>query len=532
MQTMTALTLAPIVLGVVFYKIPLKISKILLVFTQIYLGFTAFTLMIQTNVGEYIREFMGGETPILFIELISDRVSFVLVALSVLMFSVAFLYAWKEDYFDNRYLLLFLILQGLTIGLFFTDDLFNLFVLMEVSTVVATILIMYRRHDRAIYDGLYYFIIQIVSMMFYLFGLAYIYRIFGVLSISEIAQMIPLVGHASLILPFSFMMAGISLKIGLFPLFSWVSKAYGTPSAPFAVMAILSGMFIKVSLFLFLRLSEVFQPVIDYNHIFLALGFLTGVAGFIKAVGQKNIKLILAYSTISQVGLMVMAFFSGSQTAYWGGMYHIINHAIIKVMLFFVAGIVYETYGTKNIYEIQGVRKQMPFISLVILIGFFGITGAPLLNGSISKYWLMIGVPSIVEAGMWVINLGTMMTYIKFSSILFGESEQPRTIVSDKFKTITLAFLSAFVVLGGIFGIPLANFLFQTSLSIALAGYLQKIVIWLVLFMIGYVIFRYVLNRNSLMYRYLQGTVSLPFSVLLLMIVFVGFMVYGVVFGG
>jgi len=532
MGTMGTLTLAPILLGVIFYKIPLKVSKILLLLLEATIGVAGFLLLTRTSMEQSIVEFMGGDTPILFIELQGNRLSFAFVCLSVLLFSTAFIYAWKEKYFDNRYLLLLLVLQGLINGLIFTDDLFNIFILMEVSTVVATVLIMYRREERSTYDGLYYFIIQVVSMLFYLLGLAYIYRIFGVLSISEVARLVPLADSRSLILPFSLMMAGIGLKIGLFPLFSWVSKAYGTPSAPFPVMAILSGLFIKISLLLFVRLDVLFYPVIDYRPFLLVLGFITGITGFAKAIGQKNIKLILAYSTISQIGLLIMGLFSGSEVGYWGSMYHIFNHAILKVLLFFAAGLLVEAYQTKNIYEIRGVLKRLPLVSFVLIIGILGITGFPFLNGSMSKYWLMYGVPPIVELGMWLVNIGTILTYIKFGRILFGTNEETDA-PKNPLKTGMVFLLSALSIIGGLFGRQIVSFIFQTNLPFSMTSFMEKAGVYFLLMIAGILIYllahkkRLSTWKNNFLYLYLQGTISLPTSVFYLLLFFLALMIYG-----
>ena len=107
------------------------------------------------------------------------------------------------------------------------------------------------------------------------------------------------------------------------------------------------------------------------------------------AVCQKDIKLILAYHTVSQVGLIVAGLCSGTSYGYSGAMLHIYNHALFKSLLFLAAGILIKQYGTRNVYEIRGVMRSLPAVGAACAAGILGITGAPFFNGSISKYFLM-----------------------------------------------------------------------------------------------------------------------------------------------
>lgn len=104
------------------------------------------------------------------------------------------------------------------------------------------------------------------------------------------------------------------------------------------------------------------------------------------AVGQKDLKLILAYSTVSQVGLIMMGINIGTEIAFWGSFYHIFSHTIFKSTLFLTAGLISESYGTRNIYKIRGLFKRMPLVSSATALDVLGVIGAPFFNGSISKY--------------------------------------------------------------------------------------------------------------------------------------------------
>ena len=266
---------------------------------------------------------------------------------------------------NNLFLFLFLILQGLINGIFLSTDLFNLYVLIEVSTIIVSILIMFKKDSQSIYDGIMYLLINIVAMTFFLLGVGYMYKILGSLDMAIIINnMNYITSTNSLILPYCLIITAVGLKSAIMPLFSWLPRAHGTHSSPSIVSAILSGLYVKCGVYLFIRIQYLFSPVFDTDNAFLIMGFLTAIVGFIFALSQTDIKLILSYHTISQIGLIIFGISLNHSYSYWGSIYHIINHAIFKSALFLTAGIIIEEYGTRDLREIKGVYKRMPFVSI------------------------------------------------------------------------------------------------------------------------------------------------------------------------
>ena len=532
-MTMISLILVSVLFGIILYKVPLKVGKALLLLVQGYLGFTAIFLFLQSR-GEALREILGGANNILYIELYGDQVALTFVCLTIFIFTVALLYSCNEAYFSQKFMLLLLILQGLTIGIFLTDDIFNLFILMEVSTLVVVLLIMFKKEFRCVYDGLYYLMIQIVAMLFFLFGIAYLYRVFGVLSITEMIRVLQLgadIPAQTLLLPFAFLMTGICLKIGFFPLFSWVSRSYGTPSSSFTILMILSGLLVKGNIYVFMRLNELFYPTLDYRLFFLVLAFITGVGGAIKALAQKDIKLILAYSTISQVGLIMIGLFLPNQTAGWGSMYHILNHALFKSLLFLGTGMIVDKYQSRHAHKIRGVFKEMPVVALIIIIAILGITGAPFLNGSISKYWILDGSSgTLLEPAIWIINMGTILVYVKYAMILFGKAPKAlyhEQLVAPRVKVSILYVLGFMCLMGGLFGTQIVYFLFDIQLTLSLASLIQKGFIYVVMMLGGAVFYRFFLSKTNKLYLFLEGSLTLPRSCFILLAFFTTLVAYG-----
>ena len=523
---MASLILIPVIFGILLYKLPLKLGKIVLLGVQGYLLVLAVFLFLQTENYQELYTILGGDNPILNIALRGDRLSLLLVVVTNFLFGIGLIYKITDNFFDGKIMLLYLILQGLTNGIFLTDDLFNLFILFEVSTVVTTLLLMFKREGRVVYDALYYLITQMVSMMFFLFGIAFLYRMFGMLSITGIGSLIQYAPASELILPFSFMMAGLCFKLGIFPMHGWVSRAYGLNSAPITQIAVMSSIVMKTSLFWLYRFHHLFLPAFDYTRVFIVLAVVTSIFAAIKAISQKDIRLILAYSTVSQIGLIMAAKFLGDDVSSIGGQYHIVNHAIFKMILFLSAGLIIRKYQTADIYKIRGVMRNIPFAGVASVIGMLAITGFPLTSGSVSKYFMSAGLDGLwLEVLFWIMNFGTILVFVKYSRMLRFEQKEPFKIkVVKQFSLILLVFAS--LVTGFLMSIGI-NTLLQVDLSIDIAKFVQKGIIYVVLILVAMIGYEKVLPKKKILYDNIEH--SLSFS--RMCFVFVAFFTMLIIYG-
>jgi len=298
------------------------------------------------------------------------------------------------------------------------------------------------------------------------------------------------------------------------PLFSWLPKAHGTPGAPSVVSAILSGLHIKCGVYLFIRFQSVFAEVM-IPEFFMIIGIITGIAGVLLALSQTDVKLILAYSTISQIGLIMIGLNASDVYSHTGSIYHIINHAIFKSALFMCAGIVTHAYGTRDISKIRGVLKRYPIVGAATAMAVLGIIGTPAFNGSISKYFITAGLNWAVEGSVILINLGTIIVFTKYSAMLFStervngsfepqsgaEELLTRSEVLCPFKQAAVLVLGALCLAGGIFGERLIGVLFNVSVNVDTGGYIKKTAIFAISVIAGYLIFRFVIGKTSLFKR-------------------------------
>lgn len=491
--------LFPILTSTICYLIPIKVSKYLSLVVQILMVGFAFHIFLEVKQNGLFIQNIGEWPDYIGIALRADPLAAVMTLLTTFIFLIMGIFQLKSEYVNRLFLFLFLALEGLIVGIFLSNDLFNIFVLVEVATVVVSILIMFKRDSQAIYDGILYLLVNVVSMSFFLLGLGILYKSVGVIDFYGVEEAVKnLKSPGSLILPYGFIITSVSLKAALMPLFSWLPKAHGTPSAPSTVSAILSGLYVKTGVYLFLRVQNMFSSQIDTQDIFLIMGFLTAVIGFVLAIAQKDIKLILAYSTVSQIGLIMMGINMESQQAKSAGMYHIINHALFKSTLFLTAGMISEGYKTRNIHEIKGVFKRMPMVSIATILAVMGIIGAPFFNGSISKYWIAYGAKeSWAEYGIMFVNLGTLLCFIRYSVMFTGECEGKK-VHTDFIQRAVVFIMGILCFLGGVFGEQIIYYLFRIDLIMNYTSYFMKILAFMATLFMGIAIYKVWLRKSNI----------------------------------
>lgn len=487
----------PILIATLLYLIPQKFAIIIAFLSYIAMFIASLKLFADTRfLDRVITETIGGEG-ILGITLYCDLTASVFLVLTTFLFLCIFIYTILREKTNQLFNFLIMILESLIILIFLSRDMFNIYVAVEVATVVCSILITFKRDSRSIYDGLVYLLTNIFGMTFFLLGIGMLYRQFGVLDISVLSSLISKSDAKSLILPYSLIMTGVCLKCALVPVYSWLPYAHGTLGVPTTVSAILSGIYVKGGIYLFIRMRDMFMPTINMDLFFLILGIITSISGIIMAVSQKDIKLILAYHTISQLGLIIIGLSMGNNYSTYGAMLHVINHALFKSLLFLASGILIKKYNTRNVYEIRGVMKSIPLVGICIVAGILGITGAPLFNGSISKYFIQAGGNSIwVEIFLIIINFGTVVSFVKFGQILFGK----KVIIDfkyDIYSTMVILVLGILCLMTGILGNEFIYLTFNLKLDIGIGSYIQKGFIWIANFYVSWLLYHHVLSKNK-----------------------------------
>ena len=369
------------------------------------------TLLWQVLQNGPISYHLGGWPPPWGIEYRVDVLSaFVLVLLSgvsaVMMpfarRSVAFeIEGDKQAWFYTMYLLCLTGLLGITI----TGDAFNAFVFLEVSSLSTYVLIAMGRDRRALLAAYQYLIMGTIGATFYVIGIGLLYLVTGSLNMIDIAGRL---GPASaeqmrpIVVALAFLTVGISLKLALFPLHVWLPNAYAY--APSFATAFLAATATKVAVYLFVRIFfSVFGVAISLQalrvcDVLLVLSLAAMFVASILAVYEQNLKRMLAYSSVAQIGYITFGLSLANQNGLTGGIVHLFNHAVMKGALFLALGAVVYRAGTVKLADLGGIGRRMPLTFAAFVIAGLGIIGTPGTAGFISKWYLALGA---LDKGQW-----------------------------------------------------------------------------------------------------------------------------------
>ena len=470
----------------------------------------------------------GGWEETIAISFYLDTLNLTFIGLTLFFFTIIFYYSFKANYREKKYFFFLTFLESVFLGLLMTNDLFNLFVFLELTALLVTLLITYRKGENALKAGLQYLLLTSVAAVLYLIGVLLLYYVFGHINIRLITLGMPNVLQANLVkLAYALMLAGFSLKAALFPVYAWLPKAHGV--APSSISALLSGLIVKAALYLFMRIhGGMFGSPYQFGEVLFWLGVISALGGVIFAMVQKDLKQILAYHTVSQVGLMLMGISFAEGTSYIGGWMHIIHHAIFKGLLFLAVGVIIKTYHTKKVYEIRGVMKTLPWTGVLLIVGMLSITGAPLFNGFVSKSMIKYAFQDD-DIKMFIfnlINLGTLISFSKMAMILFGQPlkhvDRTRASVSQHIPMTILA-LSSIVI--GLFYQPIVEAIYQfTPYAIHLEDwqiYLEYL-FWLSL---GFNLYYFVIRKDAKGFAKLREyAMTFPTANFLLLVLLMSFL--------
>jgi multicomponent Na+:H+ antiporter subunit D len=297
-----------------------------------------------------------------------------------------------------------LCLTGL-LGIAITGDLFNLFVFLEISSLSSYALISLGGTRRALPAAFQYLVMGTIGATFILIGIGLMYMITGTLNMADMAVRIRAVeGLRTALVAFAFLSVGISLKMALFPLHVWLPNAYAY--APSVVTAFLAATATKVSVYILLRfVFTVFGVEFSFHDMPLdaVLGPLALAGIFVAstvAIFQRDIKRMLAYSSVAQIGYIVLGISFASVTGLTGGIVHLFNHAMMKGGLFLAMGCIVLRLGSVEIDDMRGVGRRMPVTMAAWVLGGLGLIGMPITVGFVSKWYL---ISAALEVGWWPI---------------------------------------------------------------------------------------------------------------------------------
>jgi multicomponent Na+:H+ antiporter subunit D len=312
-------------------------------------------------------------------------------------------------------------------GLVMVTDLFSLYVFLEIVSVCSFILIALRR-EREMFQGAFtYIILSAVATMLMLTSTAILFLYAGNTSFTTLAAAISAQkGNAMVLFGVVLFLIGLFIKGGIVPFHGWLPDAYSASVAPVSIL--LAGIVTKVSgVYTLIRLvTEVFGSTPRTNGVLLFVGTLSIVAGALGALGQRDFKRMLAYSSISQVGYIVLSLGAGNALGIAGAIFHLFNHTIFKTQLFMNATAVEEQTGSRDLERMGGLASRMPVTGWTSIIAFLSAAGIPPLAGFWSKLVIVVAlVKSGHEVYMMIAVLASLLTLAYFlilqRKVFFGE---------------------------------------------------------------------------------------------------------------
>ncbi len=395
-----------------------------------------------------------------------------MVALIISWFAV---YGPREVRHNGVYFTLILLLTAAMQGMVMAGDLFNLFVFIEISSLAAIAIIAIKGTKESVEASFRYLVLSALGSGGVLFSIALIFMITGHLNMEYIrttlivtAEQYPL----NLLTSIGLMVVGFGVKAALFPMHVWLPDAHS--NAPTASSALLSGLVVKVYIIALMRIAylalglEIFA-LLPIRHLFLALSTGALMVGSVFAMVQDNAKRLLAFSTVTQVGYIFLGFGLFSPRAIEGGVLHILNHAVMKSLLFLAAGVIIHQTGIKKLSQFNGLGRKMPLTFAAFTVGAMSMVGIPGTAGFISKLYIALGA---LDADMLVfavlILVSSLLNAAYYFPIIisafFGKDSEKEAVEPRLAMLAPILVLALMVFFFGLFPSLMVPLVQQTAL--------------------------------------------------------------------
>ncbi len=407
---MNALPALPIILPLagailcILLRNSLIAQRVVAVATSAMLLGVSIALLVATRQNGYVVLHAGQWMAPFGITLVIDLLSGIMLFMAALMGLMVSVYAsFDIDRARVRYgfFPLFLILLMGVNGAFATGDLFNLYVWFEVLLTASFILLSLGGERPQLEGAIKYVVLNLLASALFLAGVGILYGLAGTLNMADLARVVRANGHPELVTVVSMLfLVAFGIKSAMFPLFFWLPASYHTP--PPAVSAIFSGLLTKVGVYALIRVfTLIFVHNPEFTHgLLLGAAALTMVSGVLGAAVQYDVRRILAFHIISQIGYMIMGLAVFTPLAIAGAIFYIAHNMLAKSNLFLIAGVVNRLQGSFHLDRLGGLYRVRPLVSILFLISAMALAGLPPLSGFFGKLVLVVAG---LRAGEWLV---------------------------------------------------------------------------------------------------------------------------------
>ena len=366
----------------------------------------ALTLLLSVQQNGIQTTYIGSWPAPFGIVIVADLLSAIMVVmasiigLAVVVYSFASMDREREHF--GYYPLILILLMGMC-GAFLTGDIFNLYVWFEIMLISSFALLALGGERAQLEGSIKYFALNLLISAFFLSGLGFLYSITGSLNMADLAVRLPQVNQSGLVTVIAmFFLVAFGIKSAVYPMFFWLPASYHT--APISVSAIFAGLLTKVGVYAMIRVfTLLFIGDVPFTHeLLLIIAGFTMVTGVLGAVSKNEIRRILSFHIISQIGYMIMGLGLFTPLALAGSIFYIMHHIIVKTNLYLIGGIINRVAGSYELKNLGGLYKSHVGLAVLFLIPAFSLAGFPPLSGFWAKFTL---IRAALESQQYIIAL-------------------------------------------------------------------------------------------------------------------------------
>lgn len=387
-------------------------------------------LLVQADDKGVVTMDAGGWAAPLGITYVVDRLSGIMLVTSSAMLFVVLIYAIGQHGVEERHVgfdPIYLVLAAGVSASFITGDMFNLFVAFEMMLAASYVLMTLGGRSDQIRSGMTYVVISLAASALFITALALIYAATGTVNMADLAERIPQLSTGvrtgfSLLLILVF-----GIKAGLFPLFFWLPDSY--PTAPGPVTAIFAGLLTKVGVYAIIRTQTLlFPPESQQGTMLLVIGGLTMVVGVLGALAQDDLKRLLSFHIVGQIGYMIFGLGLFTIAGVSAVVFYIVQTILVKTNLFLVAGLIDRHAGSSRISRVGGIVRSAPVIAVFFAVPALSLAGLPPSSGFAGKF-------ALIDAGVaveqwWIVGVALVVSLLTLFSmtkiwagVFWGEPE-------------------------------------------------------------------------------------------------------------
>ncbi len=363
----------------------------------------------------------GGWPSPIGINLVADRLSALMLVISGLMLAAVLVYAIGQKGRDERSIWYHPAYMALTAGIsaaFLAGDLFNFFVAVEILLMASYVLITLEGGDEQIRSGTTYVVINVLESILLVMAVSLVFAATGTLSMADLPERLAALPDGVKIGLNLLLLTAFGLKAAVFPLFSWLPDSY--PAAPGPVTAVFAGLLTKVGVYAIIRTQTLLFPG-TLSTLLLWIAGATMIIGVLGAIAQSDMKRILSFHIVSQIGYMIMGIALGGAAAIAATIYFVLHQIPIKTSLFLVQGIVERETGTSALSKVGGLARRSGPLALLFLLPALSLAGFPPFSGFIGKTGLVeAGLDDAAWAMIAVALVGSVLTLVSMLKIWTG----------------------------------------------------------------------------------------------------------------